>query len=202
MKGIKVIVFDLYNTLIEIRHTNNFFLNLYKSSKNGFGMDVSNYLKLVMTKEKEELIKSLPSEFETLYEKNKEELKQELNSVRVYEEVFASLERLHKRFDLYLISNLAFPYKQPVFTNKLDQFFTKMLFSCEYGDIKPNPAIFKTIENIANRKSNEFLMVGDSIKADIKGAKNVGWNSLLISRKKNYSHSGISNLQEIFDYIN
>lgn len=48
MTKIKTIVFDLYNMLVEIKRPDHFFLRLYKISHDGFGMDISLYLLLVM----------------------------------------------------------------------------------------------------------------------------------------------------------
>lgn len=201
MNNIKTIVFDLYNTLIEIKESNHFFLKLFKISQNGFDMDVSAYLQLVMKNDLSELRDILPPEFSTLYDKNLPELEQELDSIVIYEEVLHVLEDLKKHFQVFLISNLASPYKEPVFYNNLDQYFEKMIFSCDYGFLKPNKEIFKEIEKFTSNKPNEILMVGDSFKSDIVGAKNMGWNYLKISRytpiSKDYE---IKNLNEIIKH--
>ncbi|WP_196909114.1 MULTISPECIES: HAD family hydrolase [unclassified Aquimarina] len=201
MNNIKTIVFDLYNTLIEIKESNHFFLKLFKISQNGFDMDVSAYLQLVMKNDLSELRDILPPEFSTLYDKNLPELEQELDSIVIYEEVLHVLEDLKKHFRVFLISNLASPYKEPVFYNNLDQYFEKMIFSCDYGFLKPNKEIFKEIEKFTSNKPNEILMVGDSFKSDIVGAKNMGWNYLKISRytpiSKDYE---IKNLNEIIKH--
>ncbi len=182
MKNIKTIVFDLYNTLIEIKESNHFFLRLFKISQNGFGMDVSTYLQLVMKNDLNELKAILPAEFCTLYNEKSADLEQELNSIIIYKEVFNVLEDLKKDFRIFLISNLASPYKEPAFYNNLDKYFEKMIFSSDYGFLKPDKKIFKEIEILTGNKPNEILMVGDSFKSDIVGAKNMEWNYLKINR--------------------
>ncbi|MBG6130231.1 putative hydrolase of the HAD superfamily [Aquimarina sp. EL_43] len=176
-------------------------MKLFKISQNGFDMDVSAYLQLVMKNDLSELRDILPPEFSTLYDKNLPELEQELDSIVIYEEVLHVLEDLKKHFRVFLISNLASPYKEPVFYNNLDQYFEKMIFSCDYGFLKPNKEIFKEIEKFTSNKPNEILMVGDSFKSDIVGAKNMGWNYLKISRytpiSKDYE---IKNLNEIIKH--
>lgn len=136
MNNIKTIVFDLYNTLIEIKQSDNFFLKLFKNSQSGFGMDVSAYRQCVMKRKIDELKNILPPEFSTLYNKNLPKLKQELNSVIVYKEVHEVLENLKKDYKIFLISNLASPYKEPFFSNNLDKYFEKIIFSCDFGFFK------------------------------------------------------------------
>ncbi len=78
MKTTKIIVFDLYNTLVEIKKPSKFFLRLFKEAKTGFNLDISSYLNLVMTKDIEELKQILPPDFDELYTKNKNLLNSEL----------------------------------------------------------------------------------------------------------------------------
>jgi len=68
MNDTKIIVFDCYNTLIKIKESNHFFLKLYRSSQNGFGIDVLTYLQIVLKNNESELKNNLPSEFCNLYE--------------------------------------------------------------------------------------------------------------------------------------
>ncbi|WP_025743535.1 HAD family hydrolase [Aquimarina pacifica] len=202
MNNIKTIVFDLYNTLIEITESNQFFLELFKNSQNGFGMDVSGYLQCVMKNDLNELRTLLPYEFSILYDEKLPDLELELNSVIVYKEVYQILENLKKDYRIFLISNLASPYKEPFFSNNLDEYFEKMIFSCDFGFLKPDKEVFTEIEKLTENKPDEILMVGDSFKSDIVGAKNMKWNYLKINRHipvaKEYE---IKNLNEIKKHI-
>ncbi len=202
MKDTKVIVFDLYNTLIEIQQSGHFFLEVFKASQNGFGMQTFEYIQLVMKNNIENLKSILPSEFSTLYHEKQKCLALELNSIIVYDEVVKTLEALKKEYKLFLISNLASPYKEPIFSNGLDQYFEEMIFSCDCGFLKPEIDIFKKVENITQCKANEILMVGDSFKSDVMGAKSVGWNYLKINRHISISEKyEIKSLEEIKDKI-
>lgn len=198
MAKIKTIVFDLYNTLVEIKRRDHFFLRLYKISHDGFGMDISLYLQLVMKNSVDDLRHILPNEFSNLYDERLSYLEKELNSVVIYDEVIAVLRELKKDFQLFLISNLASPYKNPVYFYNLDKYFEKMIFSCDYGFLKPNREIFEEVEKITSNAPNKILMVGDSFKSDITGARNMNWNYLKINRKLSGSKSfEIQNLSEI-----
>ncbi|MEM6299581.1 MAG: HAD family hydrolase [Bacteroidota bacterium] len=195
-------VFDLYNTLIEIKEPNHFFLSLYKKSKDGFGLPVSSYLRLVMTSEVEKLSGTLPSDFFDLYDEHLDDLTSELNSVVVYTEVVDVLEDLKSDFRIFLISNLASPYKQPVYAYNLDKYFERMIFSCDYGFMKPDEKLFSEVEQVIHHAPNKILMVGDSFKSDIIGARNMQWNYLMINRKLPISRDyEIGSLDEIRKHI-
>ncbi|KXX66929.1 HAD family hydrolase [Flammeovirga sp. SJP92] len=202
MNNIKTIVFDLYNTLIEIKKSNHFFLKLFKSSQDGFGLDASSYLQLVMKNDLNKLRTLLPLEFSNLYDERLNDLTNELESVIIYTEVIDVLRDLKQNFRIFLISNLASPYKEPVFNNNLDHYFEKMIFSCDYGYLKPNDKIFKEIEKITNNEPSEILMIGDSFKSDIIGARNMKWNYLKINRTTPISKGyEIQDLREIKKHI-
>ncbi|WP_299681707.1 HAD family hydrolase [uncultured Dokdonia sp.] len=205
MNNIKIIVFDLYNTLIEIKESNNFFLKLFKTSKNGFGLNVIAYLELIMTREIDDVMTILPIEFKELYYKNEVDLEKELDSIVVYKEVFSVLEELKKDFQIFLISNLASPYKKPVFETNLYTYFDGLFFSCDYGALKPNERIFKEVEKFTGNTKNEIVMIGDSFKSDVIGAKNIGWKYLKINRRekllKEYEISDLSQIKKQIDVI-
>ncbi|GAA0719938.1 hypothetical protein GCM10009430_19570 [Aquimarina litoralis] len=144
----------------------------------------------------------LPEDFSFLYSQNFSILEQELNSIHVYKETFGVLEDLKNDYRLFLISNLASPYKEPFFTNNLNQYFEKVIFSCDYGILKPNKEIFQEVEKITKNKASEILMIGDSLKSDIIGAKNMKWNYLKINRNTEISNKyEIKNLNEIRKHL-
>ena len=200
MENIKVIVFDLYNTLVEIKDNRNFFLDLYKSSLNGFNVDIQTYFTYVLIMKKKDLFSEMPEEFSRLYKVKQENLISELESVVVYKEVNSVLEKLKQNYKLYLISNLAFPYAKPVYNLGLDSYFDEIIFSYECGFLKPDSNIFKTVELASEFRSEDILMIGDSLKADIKGAKEIGWNSIQINRKHTPLDNQISNLNQLKDF--
>ena len=200
---IKVVVFDLYNTLIETGHSENFFRDIYKRSETGFGITFSAYSDYLLKNKLEEVIKILPKEFEDLLRKYETELLQQIDSVKLYPESIEVLNSLSSKYELYLISNLASPYKAPFFKFGLANYFKDCIFSCDTGFIKPDRKIFKIVEQRSGCSGNSILMVGDSKKSDIKGSRRMKWESLRIDRKKkNLSKGEIGNLEEIKDYIN
>lgn len=200
--SIKVVVFDLYNTLIEIKVKNHYFMKLYRLSVNGFNMDFMDYINLTMKHTVPELIELLPNDFQSLYFDNIVLLNQELASIDVYAETVEVLKSLRNRHKVYLISNLASPYKKPVYSLNLEQYFSDVMFSCDYGVIKPDIDIFKIVEKKSGCSGEEILMIGDSEKSDIRGAQNMKWRYLKIDRSKKQSEKYIINdLKEVGAYI-
>ena len=202
MKAPQVITFDLYNTLVETGHSQNFFKTLYKESDDGFGMDFSTYRHLILTKRLDDLLEQLPAAFKETYKATKAQLEAQLSPVRVYPETLEVLEQLHGKFPLYLISNAASPYKRPFYDLGLEHFFTAIFFSCDVGIAKPDKAIFRLVEKASGFEREQILMIGDSKKADMEGARRRHWQRLRIERRKsNLSRKEIRNLKKLLDWL-
>lgn len=198
----KIIVFDLYNTLVEITKNTHHFLKLYKLSSNGFGIDLLDYTQLIMKNDITHVLNTLPHEFKAIFEANKNALADEIASVQLYEETISMLEELKKDYPIYLISNLASPYKEAVYHLGIDHYFTKMIFSCDSGYLKPQKEIFRLVEEDV-KSGAEIIMIGDSQKSDIEGAKQMGWSYLKVSRKaKELKELEIRSLLEIKPKLN
>jgi len=69
----------------------------------------------------------------------------------------------------------------------IDQYFDELIFSTDVGLRKPNPKIFKMALSNLNAKPDEAIFIGNSLQADIKGAKNVGMIAVL-KESKFYQH--------------
>ncbi len=180
----EILVFDLYDTLIEINRNNHFFYQLYKLSNDGFGITIDKYKSLLLKTPLEEIFNLLAEEFEDLFYKNKLQLDDELNSVRLFDDSLAILEKIRENYVLCLISNLATPYKEPFFNLGLDKYFEKVIFSCDIGLIKPEVEIFKIVETYTHKRGKQIMMIGDSEKSDIEGARQMSWRYVKVSRKR------------------
>lgn len=198
----KIIVFDLYNTLVETVRNEHFFLQLYKMSDNGFGLNLLDYTHLVMKNDIQKLLTILPNDFKLLYDANKHNLEKEIASVQLFEETLPVLKELKKRYPIYLISNLASPYKKPLYNLEIDSYFTKTIFSSDCGLLKPEKEIFRIVEAETGCSKTEIVMIGDSQKSDIVGAKALGWNYLKVNRKrKELKEYEIASLLEIKERV-
>lgn len=194
----KVIVFDLYNTLIAIQSNTQFFYRLYQESSNGFGIDRLAYKHLLLTKPIQVIKEQLGKAFQELYTNKQSELTHELNSIVLFDESTSVLQELTKHHQLFLISNLAEPYAQAFYRLGLHTYFTEVFFSFEHGFIKPQTEIFQLVEKSTNTSGKNILMVGDSQRSDIEGAQKMGWESLRINRKSvELKNSEIGDLTEL-----
>ena len=61
------------------------------------------------------------------------------------------------------------------------QFFDFLIFSDEIDASKPSSHFFQQVYNHMNVSKDEVLHIGDNPKADYQGAKNFGFNALLIT---------------------
>lgn len=145
-------------------------------------MELHDYLDLIMKKDMTELLNILPAEFASLFDAHQADLTRELDSVVLYQETTQVLEALSKEYRLILMSNLASPYKQPVFHHNLNPYFEHLIFSSDIGFRKPETEIFKTVETLTGHQPHEILMIGDSLKSDIGGARKMGWHYLRVAR--------------------
>ena len=61
------------------------------------------------------------------------------------------------------------------------EYFDFLIFSDEIDASKPSSHFFQHVYNHINAAKNEVLHIGDNPKADYQGAKNFGFNALLIT---------------------
>jgi putative hydrolase of the HAD superfamily len=179
----KILVFDLYNTLLEIRKPTQPLMQLYRQLE----LDITSqeFRQKALTQPLSSVL-SMPAIANTGIDLTavNEQLEQELASVRLFPETLEVLTQLSQTHTLYLISNLATPYIQPYADLGLAQFFTQAIFSCEVGYAKPDKAIF---EWVPHSPADEVTMIGDSWRADMQGAQAVGWEYWWLQRKQKFN---------------
>lgn len=64
----------------------------------------------------------------------------------------------------------------------LDDFVAAAVSSSEHGYMKPHPSIFLAALSLAGVAPSEAVMVGDSVRQDIEGARRVGMRAVLLVR--------------------
>ena len=86
----------------------------------------------------------------------------------------------------------------------IDHYFSSVTTSEEVGVKKPNPKVFLTALQKANSKAADCIMIGDSLEADILGAKNIGMQTIFYNyRNESISQKikAIDSLLEIKNYL-
>jgi len=67
---------------------------------------------------------------------------------------------------------------------ELDGLFTVAISSSDHGFMKPHPSIFQEALRRAAVGAEESVMVGDSFRHDIEGARRLGMRGVLVARSK------------------
>jgi putative hydrolase of the HAD superfamily len=73
----------------------------------------------------------------------------------------------------------------------LDAYLDFVLASGAVGVAKPNPAFFSLAISRAEVSPDEALMVGDSLRADVEGARSAGMDAILIDRDGETKAEGV-----------
>ncbi len=115
------------------------------------------------------------------------------------------LEYLKPNYNLHIITNGFNAVQEKKLKNSgIFNYFNSIVDSEMAGVKKPNPAIFKLALLKANAIPEKAIMIGDSIEADILGAKAVGLHTLHFNAHKESRHNYcdmIHDLNEIKKYL-
>lgn len=141
---------------------------------------------------------------------------------KLADEYLINLANYNQLFDgtIELLAYLKPKYKLHIITNgfkdtqlakmknaNIFHYFDVIITSEGIGVKKPNPKIFFYALEKANAKTYESIMVGDSLEADIYGAKNVGIKSIYFNptdiknKKEQKKYITISNLLKIKQHL-
>ena len=129
------------------------------------------------------------------------------NAVALIENAEEIIEHFyHENYILCVVTNGLIELQRPRVTNsKIGKFISHIMVSEEVGAHKPNPLIFNTLlERICLRPEN-VIMIGDSLKNDIQGAKNADIKSVWYNPEHDKNETNIlpdyeiSNLSQLKD---
>ncbi|MBN1832653.1 MAG: HAD family hydrolase [Deltaproteobacteria bacterium] len=208
--GIKAVLFDYGNTLIEYgpRQVKAQYVALAKELSRLFGHCdfsrlkairdrqalapfhngyVENDMKLITGELIEEMYQVIPEEaqiwalIETRY-------RAFVHATEVSSDVPSLLIRLRDQYRLGLVSN--YPCSRSIEDSLkktgLRHFFEVVVVSGDLGYAKPHPKPFETMLDHLKLHPEECLFVGDNWLADIQGAKRMGMPAILISQYAPY----------------
>jgi len=107
-----------------------------------------------------------------------------------------------KNYLLCVVTNGLVKLQKPrVANSEIEEFITHIMVSEEVGEHKPNPLVFTTLLNRLQLKPSDVIMIGDSIKNDIQGAKNAGIKSVWYNPERAENRIGISPDYEIANLL-
>ncbi len=115
------------------------------------------------------------------------------------------LEYLKPHYKIHIITNGFQEIQEKKLRNaRIKEYFSQVINSEMAGVKKPNPLIFKLALERARVTANNAIMVGDSIEADILGARAVGFHTIHYNVHKDPEHKHgeiIHHLSEIKSYL-
>jgi len=202
---IKIVAFDLWNTLIYHDPKYKVFSKISKT------LDVKeevfwNFMEktwLINSKMDEKLFFT-----ELCKYLNKTECVDELikiwrnDRIHIYKHSKELLEKLKKRFRLIIASN-AEPYTKKILKNNgLDVYFEKIILSSGLGVLKPEKEFFIKILKILKEKPENICVIGDSLKDDIKTPKKMGFKTMLIDRNNKYGKFRGIKIKSLYQLLN
>jgi len=108
-----------------------------------------------------------------------------MNHVRLDDDATDTLQVLHQKYKLGVISNFAIPECGFKLLDKfgLRGFFDIIVISGEVNQRKPSPKIFNRALQALGVDASETVFVGDMLDLDVKGPKSVGMKTVLIERR-------------------
>ncbi len=117
-----------------------------------------------------------------------------LKTIKLYPETKKVLKKTRKNFKTALVSNCENFAVNHLNSNglKFNDFFDETILSCDVALLKPNPKIFRLPLKKLKIKPAEAVMVGDSLRTDMTGAKRAGMKSILIDRKNRHKGKKLS----------
>ena len=116
--------------------------------------------------------KELAAHLNAVYRKHR------YGDIELYPDVIPTFDALAPHFKLGLLSN-GNTYPESC---GLDGRFAFVVFSQDVQVEKPNPKIFQITAERAGCNLTKMLHVGDSLKSDVAGAKNVGAHTVWLNR--------------------
>jgi putative hydrolase of the HAD superfamily len=108
-----------------------------------------------------------------------------MNFVHPDENADSVLHDLYGKYKLGIVSNFAIPecVHELLKTHGLESLFDVVVVSAAVNKRKPSPEIFKNTLNALGVSADETIFVGDTLDADIEGAKGVGIKAIYIERR-------------------
>lgn len=180
---VEAVVFDLYGTLIRLGRDTSPYLRFARQVRPDDPGEAVRRSLVTDARDLRRFAERLgvdpPEDVEAL----EDDLRQDVRSARVFDDVEEALTRLRGRgLRLGLISNAATPYKEPFQRLGLAGRFDAVLFSCDVGLRKPEPEIYRRMADALGVETERVVMVGDGRRSDVDGPKAVGMGAWLLRR--------------------
>jgi putative hydrolase of the HAD superfamily len=127
------------------------------------------------------------------------ELESDAANVALYDETLPALERLRAAGVVcYVVSNHVWRLAQMIAELGIAPYINAVISSARVGVRKPHPVIFEAAVAATGAAREEVLFVGDSMSADVLGARAAGMRAVLLDRAGTSNEVGaIHTLMEV-----
>jgi putative hydrolase of the HAD superfamily len=120
------------------------------------------------------------------------------NYNHLFPDTFDVLNYLQSKYKLHIITNGFYEVQHKKLGNsKLKPYFQTVTTSEDAGVKKPNRIIFEYALDLAKTKTNNSIMIGDSLEADVQGAKSFGMEAIFFGNEPEYKGLQIQSLNEL-----
>ncbi len=118
----------------------------------------------------------------------------------LFPNVHEVLSYLKQKYRLHILTN-GFEEVQYIKleNSKLKKYFDTVVCSEEVGEKKPHPSVFKFALNKSGGKSENSVMIGDSLQADVQGALDIGMSAVYFNPSKNEVGSEYMQIHDLLD---
>jgi putative hydrolase of the HAD superfamily len=210
---IKAVLFDMFDTIMMIRKNHDFYspalMRMY-SFLNKKGIDVSfDTFEKAYVKTRDELyakvdadlgephfnvrvsetLKSLEYNYDVssslVTEATSEFCEEFMTFVYLDQDAKTVLQALHRKYKIGIVSNFAIPecIDKLLKTHGLDELLSVVVVSAVVNKRKPSQEIFENALKALDVSAEETVFVGDTLDADVEGAKGVGMRAVYIERR-------------------
>lgn len=120
------------------------------------------------------------------------------NYNHLFPNTFEVLNYLSRTYKLHIITNGFYDVQHKKLGNsKLSPYFQTVTTSEDAGVKKPNKLIFEYALDLANTHASQSIMIGDSLEADVQGAKAMGIEAIYFGHETAYEGLKIKDLNEL-----
>ncbi|MHC5053787.1 MAG: HAD family hydrolase [Planctomycetota bacterium] len=181
---VSAIIFDAYGTLLQLTSDSKPYLKLVQGAPEA---DRKRWIDCALTHDLPTLTdfcrRAGLADPEDLPELQAQ-LDRDLGAAAVYADTLPTLRALSDlNIPVGVISNLATPYKRPFLSNSLDALVQACVFSCDCGLRKPDARIYRLALERLRVPTESAVMVGDSMRSDVRGPAAVGFRGIHLDRE-------------------
>ncbi len=116
----------------------------------------------------------------------------------LFDNTIEVLDYLQPNYQLHIITNgFSEAQKRKLQVSNIAHYFKTVTNAEMAGVKKPNPIIFNHALQLANAKSEESIMIGDSYEADVLGALQVGYDAIFFNYRKDESEPHIKTITQL-----